>query len=250
MKTHWTKKQQNRLAELMADPSVYIGYWNSDAWGRAINGGAKDFIAKPGLMQEFLGQLPKKTDYKTFYNYAGEKKPGVGAFSATSNPSRWAGCRVWVVALHGKRHGNDENTHALKRLAPSKSPLPSRTPIRGLKASSGRISPNLSRAYLEGADLRGASLFAVNLSEACLEGANLSGAQLDRANLKNANLRHVHLENAGLNWADLREADLSAAIFYETDIKRAKFSKALRYEDDAKIPGYKVVNEVLVKERG
>ena len=55
------------------------------------------------------------------------------------------------------------------------------------------------RAYLRGADLRGADLAGANLAGADLDGANLRGANLDGAYLGGANLRGAYLDGANLH---------------------------------------------------
>ena len=58
-----------------------------------------------------------------------------------------------------------------------------------------------ARAYLRGADLRGADLRGVNLSDANLRGANLSDADLRGADLSDAHLRGADLSGADLDFA-------------------------------------------------
>ncbi|MEN9226853.1 MAG: pentapeptide repeat-containing protein [Thermostichus sp. HHBFW_bins_43] len=64
---------------------------------------------------------------------------------------------------------------------------------------------------LEGADLHGTQLRAIDLSEASLEGANLQGCDLSYANLCGANLRH----------ADFRGADLYRALLFVGPLETA-----------------------------
>ena len=67
------------------------------------------------------------------------------------------------------------------------------------------------RAYLRGANLRGAYLSGAYLRSADLRGANLSGADLRGANLSGANLSGADLRGANLRGAYLRRADLRGA---------------------------------------
>ena len=70
---------------------------------------------------------------------------------------------------------------------------------------------DLNDAYLRGADLRGAYLRGADLRGAYLRGADLSGADLSGADLNDAYLRCADLSGADLNGAYLRGADLSGA---------------------------------------
>ena len=72
----------------------------------------------------------------------------------------------------------------------------------------------LARAYLPGANLRGAFLYETNLSGAILQNADLRGARLWKADLTEATLDGAHLEGAdltgvaGLTMAQLKNAHL------------------------------------------
>ncbi|MEL6159713.1 MAG: pentapeptide repeat-containing protein [Cyanobacteria bacterium J06554_11] len=81
------------------------------------------------------------------------------------------------------------------------------------------IQPNLSRAYLYGADLRGYNLSNVNLERACLIGANLA-----QANLSGARLRAAYASSAIFREADLSRADLQQGSFSEADFTKADLS--------------------------
>lgn len=96
--------------------------------------------------------------------------------------------------------------------------------------------PNLSRADLKGAKLRGADLRRANLTEADLRGAVLNGADLRRADLSEAilwgadlidtDLRRAELIDANLRVADLSGADLKGAVLIEANLWEADLSKA------------------------
>ena len=77
------------------------------------------------------------------------------------------------------------------------------------------------RAYLRGANLRGA-----NLRDAYLGGANLRDANLRGANLGGANLRGADLGNAYLGGADLRGADLGNAYLGGANLRGADLGNA------------------------
>ena len=73
-----------------------------------------------------------------------------------------------------------------------------------------RIRPDLSRAQINGRDLRGISFDRVNLSRAFLTGMNLRDANLESANLKQAILMRTDLEQAVMSNADLEQVHLSS----------------------------------------
>jgi len=72
---------------------------------------------------------------------------------------------------------------------------------------------NLSRAYLQDADLTG-----VNLSQANLTNIRLKQVKLTNANLSHADLTSANLENANLKGANLAGVDLSEANLLGTQI--------------------------------
>ena len=93
------------------------------------------------------------------------------------------------------------------------------------------IQPDLSRANLHeanlrGADLRRADLRGADLRRADLAGANLRGADLVEANLREANLSWANLRGANLSWADLGAADLGAAELDGADLHGADLGEA------------------------
>lgn len=78
------------------------------------------------------------------------------------------------------------------------------------------VRPDLSRALLIDAELRG-----VNLANANLERANLRSSTLSRANLRRANLRGADLRAASLRRARLDHADLTGAVLRYTSLAEA-----------------------------
>jgi uncharacterized protein YjbI with pentapeptide repeats len=88
------------------------------------------------------------------------------------------------------------------------------------------IRPDLSRANLEGADLRGANLLAVDLEGADLRRANLRGADLDNVDLSDAVLIDADLSGAKLLRTHLIRADLSGAELLEAEFNGARLTKA------------------------
>ncbi len=103
------------------------------------------------------------------------------------------------------------------------------------------VSPDLSKASLQGIQLEGAHLEGVHLMEASLEKADLRGSYLGRANLHGAHLERAdlyeahleeatlymaYLEGAVLKGAYLEEADLNGANLDEADLNGAHLEKA------------------------
>jgi hypothetical protein len=219
---HWTEAQCARLAELM-DQGVAIAFWNSDAWGRACNGGKKDFRAAPGLIQENAGAL-KLCDPPTFH--------------ATREPHRWKGDRVWIVAMHGEVRWQEDKCGSLRReiigeILPEEAIFSASVAIR--------LRANLSGAYLYGAYLYGANLTGANLTGAYLTGANLSRADLSGADLSGAYLPRADLSGAYLPRADLSGANLSGANLYRADLSGANLYGANRGAYSAAIPGWRTL---------
>lgn len=83
------------------------------------------------------------------------------------------------------------------------------------------IIPDLSRAYLSGANLIGA-----DLSRTLLKGANLGGANLTDADLSEATLSEANLSRANLNEADLFLTDLFLTDLTDADLSDAILSEA------------------------
>ena len=188
--TTWPVAQRERLEALLRaqadDPSTtWIGYYCSDAWGRASNGGDQTERVHAGLVQRIDGPLEICTPR---------------GLHATREPHRWRGVRVWVVALLGPHQEEDDKAAALVReivgeVMPEDVFDPSLAARMGL-ARAYLTGANLRGAYLVGANLRGANLGGANLGDADLVGANLGGAYLRGANLARANLVGAYLVGA------------------------------------------------------
>jgi hypothetical protein len=198
-----TTKQQATVRKLLRDKRVTLAYWCSDAQGRPANHKlgyteAHKWTAKPGLIQRVKGPL----------------EPCSGrALHATLAPHRWAGVRVWLVAMWDAIEVNEMKLAALKRMIVAEV-MPEDAPDPSVGVRVGRLDlrgANLRGANLGGADLRGANLRGANLYGADLCGANLYGADLGSANLGGANLYGANLRGADLGSANLRGADLRGA---------------------------------------
>ncbi len=92
------------------------------------------------------------------------------------------------------------------------------------------VRPNLSKAELLEADLRGAHLSmarlgGARLSTANLRGADLSGANLSLADLSGAKLGEANFVEADLVGADLRGANLSRTHLSKADLRGANLNR-------------------------
>ncbi len=194
-KPSWSTKQQARLRALLARQAknpdkVLISYCCTDQWGGPANGGVGKLRARTGAVQRLTkGNL-------SICSYG---------FHATKEPHRWAGKRVWIVALLGERQEQGDKAAALKREIVGEI-LPEDCMDQSVAARM-----NLARAYLAGANLAGANLAGANLAGANLEGANLEGANLEGANLAGAYLAGANLVGAYLAGANLAGANLAGA---------------------------------------
>jgi hypothetical protein len=225
IKSSWSDSQQARLRELMADENVTIAYWCSDAHGRPANGG-KGTTARIGLIEEIEGPLQICT-----------KK----ALHATHSPHIWRGSRVWMVALFGPVQQESDKFGSLKREF-----LGEILPEEALNDS---VGARLGRKDLRGANLSGAKLIGAYLSGAYLSGAYLNGANLRGADLCGANLRGANLSGANLSGAYLSGANLSRANLRGAYLSGADLSGACRYSTDALVPGWKLIDGLLVREQ-
>lgn len=91
------------------------------------------------------------------------------------------------------------------------------------------------RAYMQGAQLRGAMLGGTDLFDADLAGADLRGADLGAANLSNANLSNADLTGSNLVGADLSDANLCGADLSGTNCVGADFRGAV-YDSSTVLP--------------
>ena len=90
---------------------------------------------------------------------------------------------------------------------------------------------DLSKTFLNDADMRGAHLIHTNLSNviwwfAKLKGADLSLANLVGAGLLQANLSYTILKMTNMSSADLRDANLEGADMSNADLSSADMTKA------------------------
>ena len=123
-----------------------------------------------------------------------------------------------------------------------------RADLRGAKLR----GVDLSEANLSGADLRGAKLRGVDLSEANLSEADLRGADLSGANLREAKLRIADLSGANLRGVDLSEANLSGANLRGADLRGASLRgiygiPAICCPEEGSFIGFKKAGDYIVK---
>ena len=86
------------------------------------------------------------------------------------------------------------------------------------------VVPDLSRALLIEAELRGINLANANLERANLRMSTLSRANLTRAHLRGADLRAASLRRAKLEYADLTHAILRFTSLAEARVEGARFT--------------------------
>jgi hypothetical protein len=98
---------------------------------------------------------------------------------------------------------------------------------------SPRVKPDLSRALLIEAELRGINLSDTNLERANLRSSTLSGADLTRANLRGADLRAASLRRARLEHADLTGAVLRFTSLADARIEGATLTGCQIYGTSA-----------------
>ena len=96
------------------------------------------------------------------------------------------------------------------------------------------VGVDVSSAYLQGLQLKNASLLRADFSSADLRTSDLSGCDLTLANLNSANFRSARLDHtvfaeanlsdADLSGADLSAADFSGATLNGADVRNAKLT--------------------------
>ncbi len=89
---------RSRLAELWKS-DVVLAFWKSDSDGLPANGGSSSTPASPGLIEKLPGRL--NICHKGFH--------------ATTEPSKWRGERLWLVALHGPTQQQEDKFAGLER---------------------------------------------------------------------------------------------------------------------------------------
>ena len=194
-KSHWTSKQRALLNKLMKNPEYRILFYCSDQHGYSANGGTKATRCEPLVVHKGRN---------------GARACGDGALHATDHPHKWAGSRVWIVALKDAREVEPGKWYAYERIVIGD--------ILPGDVFSMWVGARVGRKDLYGANLRSANLYGANLRSADLRSADLYGANLYGADLRSANLRSANLYGANLRSANLRSADLYGANLYGANL--------------------------------
>jgi uncharacterized protein YjbI with pentapeptide repeats len=88
------------------------------------------------------------------------------------------------------------------------------------------VGVDVSGAFLQGIDLKGAGLLRSNFNAADLRGSTLAGADFTDADLSSANLRGSNLAYANFHDSDLRDADLTGANLTGANLSGANLESA------------------------
>jgi uncharacterized protein YjbI with pentapeptide repeats len=138
-------------------------------------------------------------------------------FSESSDRIKQRHYQAWqVINTAQGKGGSGGRIEALQELNAD------RVPLVGVDVSSAFLQglnlkgANLMRSDFSSADLRNAMLVSVDFTLANLNSANLRGASLDRARFVQADLR-----GADLTASSLAAADLSGAVLDDADLNRA-----------------------------
>jgi hypothetical protein len=95
-----------------------------------------------------------------------------------------------------------------------------------LPLNSATFSQIYANSNFEAADLAGANLSSISLSQRGVISSNLSGVFLSKANLSGANLRTVDLSDTDLSEADLSDAHLTEANLFNVNLENANLKNA------------------------
>ena len=88
------------------------------------------------------------------------------------------------------------------------------------------VGVDVSSAFLQGLDLKNASLLRSDFSSADLRNSNLAGVDFTLANLNSANLRGAHFDHAKCEQTDLRDTDFEGADLSGVDFSGARLDDA------------------------
>ena len=150
-------------------------------------------------------------------------------FSESGNRTKQRHYQAWqVINTAQGRGGSGGRIDALQELNEDRVPL---------------VGVDMSRAFLEGLNLRHARLVRSDFSSADLRDSDLQEVDFDDATLQSANFRDANLRNASFQEADLTDVELlgsklAGAIFDDADLERAD----LRYADLKDIHWRKIKN--------
>jgi hypothetical protein len=138
-------------------------------------------------------------------------------FSESGDRIKQRHYQAWqVINTAQGKGGSGGRIEALQELNADKVPL---------------VGVDVSSAFLQGLDLRGANLTRSDFSSTDLRNSNLTSVDFTFSNLNSANLRDAALDHAKFVQANLRSADLtgsslvgadlSGAILDDSDLRRA-----------------------------
>ena len=95
------------------------------------------------------------------------------------------------------------------------------------RATGAVLEPDLSRIVLTDVSIRGADLYAADLSGAILINADLYRCNLNGANLRGADLTNAYLGDSFLKGAHIEEANLTSATLSGADLRKATLNSAI-----------------------
>jgi hypothetical protein len=128
-------------------------------------------------------------------------------FSESGDRTKQRHYQAWqVINTAQGKGGSGGRIEALQELNADRVPL---------------VGVDVSSAFLQGLDLRGANLTRSDFSSADLRSANLTSADFTFSNLNSANLRDAILDHARFAQADLRSADLTGSSLVAADLSGA-----------------------------
>jgi uncharacterized protein YjbI with pentapeptide repeats len=141
-------------------------------------------------------------------------------FSESGDRIKQRHYQAWqVINTAQGKGGSGGRIEALQELNADKVPL---------------VGVDVSSAYLQGLNLRGANLTRSDFSSADIREANLISVDFTFADLNSANLRDATLDHARFQQADLRGADLSGSSLVAVDFSGAVLDNADLSDADMK----------------
>jgi hypothetical protein len=133
-------------------------------------------------------------------------------FSESGDRIKQRHYQAWqVINTAQGKGGSGGRIEALQELNADKVPL---------------VGVDVSSAFLQGLDLRGANLVRSDFSAADLRNGRFSQVNFTLANLNSANLRETLLDGASFSGADLRNSDLTASNLAGADLSGATLDDA------------------------
>jgi len=199
-----------------------------EAWSRVKRAAAArwliPFVAFE-YMWDWVAYFLSRWSFLEVLEYLGTFSVLVGViffFSESGDRVKQRHYQAWqVINTAQGKGGSGGRIEALQELNADKVPL---------------VGVDVSSAFLQGLDLRGANLMRSDFSSADLRNGKLAGVNFEYANLNSANLREesldgakfeqANLENADLTGSSLERADLSGAVLDDADLSGADLKDA------------------------